>query len=108
MNRKARKSDSNKNDSNRNPKTRRRCTGGASSKDDANKQIGGKSRKGKTFVGMDLHKKFVRAAVLDDKGKVLQNNKVENSYESIKERFADMPCLQISSESSSVWHDNLA
>ena len=56
------------------------------------------------FVGMDLRKKFVQVAVLDDKGKVLQNGKVENNCESIKEHFADMPCLQISSESSSVWY----
>ena len=31
------------------------------------------------FVGMDVHKNYLQVAVLDEKGKVLNNSRVDNS-----------------------------
>ncbi|MGA9845866.1 MAG: hypothetical protein WBP64_13065 [Nitrososphaeraceae archaeon] len=31
------------------------------------------------FVGMDVHKNYLQVAVLDDKGKVLDNSRVDNN-----------------------------
>lgn len=58
------------------------------------------------YVGIDLHKKFLQVAVMDDNGKILQNRKVENTHQSIKKHFADIPLYaSIIMESSSVWYD---
>ncbi len=43
---------------------------------------------------------------MDDAGKVLQNDKVDNTHESIKKHFAKIPIsANIVMESSSVWYD---
>lgn len=31
------------------------------------------------FVGMDVHKNYLKVAVLDEKGKVLNNSRVDNN-----------------------------
>ena len=30
------------------------------------------------FVGMDLHKKYLQVAIVDDNGKVVENSKINN------------------------------
>jgi len=58
------------------------------------------------YVGIDLHKKFLQVAIMNNEGKVLQNNKVDNTHESIRKHFADIPLYaSIVMESSSVWYD---
>jgi len=58
------------------------------------------------YVGIDLHKKFLQVAVMDNDGKILQNKKVDNTHESIKKHFADISLYaSIVMESSSVWYD---
>jgi len=58
------------------------------------------------YVGIDLHKKFLQVAVMDNDGKILQNKKVDNTHESIKKHFADIPLYaSIVMESSSVWYN---
>ena len=95
MKKQARKSDSIKNEPN----------SSLSSPKNAKKQIRGKSKKG-MFVGIDLHKKFLQVAVMDDKGKILHNDKVENNQQAIKQYFKKIPKrANIVMESSSVWHD---
>ncbi len=43
---------------------------------------------------------------MDNNGKILQNNKVDNTHESIKKHFANIPLYaSIVMESSSVWYD---
>ncbi len=57
------------------------------------------------YVGIDLHKKFLQVAVMDNDGKLLQNKKVDNIHESIKKHFADISLYaNIVMESSSVWY----
>ncbi len=94
MNTKRRNSDSIGNESNsraRNP---------SSSK----KQIRVKKDKG-MYIGIDLHKKFLQVATMDNDGKILQNIKIENTHESIKKHFTDIPIhANIVMESSSVWY----
>ncbi len=97
MNKKARKSDSIKNES----KTR-----SVSSKRITKKQIR-KNPKKSMFVGIDLHKKFLQVAIMDDTGKVSHNDKVENTHQSIKKYFAKIPIsANIVMESSSVWYSD--
>ena len=35
------------------------------------------------YVGIDLHKNYLQIAVMDEKGKVLQNNKIDNDIQKI-------------------------
>ena len=35
------------------------------------------------YVGIDLHKNYSQIAVMDDKGKVLQNNKIDNDIQKL-------------------------
>src|SRR5215467_3461113 len=39
------------------------------------------------FVGMDVHKNYLQVAVLDEKGKVLNNSKVDNNLIKVNESF---------------------
>jgi len=69
------------------------------------KQIGNKITKN-MYVGIDLHKKFLQVAIMDNDGKILQNKKVDNTHHSIKKHFASIPLYaSIVMESSSVWYD---
>jgi hypothetical protein len=37
------------------------------------------------FVGMDLHKNYLQIAVMNEKGKVLENSRIDNKLEKIGE-----------------------
>ena len=37
------------------------------------------------FVGMDVHKKYLQVAVLDEKGQVLDNSRVDNNLTKVNE-----------------------
>ena len=39
------------------------------------------------FVGMDVHKNYLQIAVLDEKGKVLNNSRVDNNLIKVNEFF---------------------
>ncbi len=57
------------------------------------------------YVGIDAHKKFLQIAAVDEKGKLLLNERVINEHRYVKEFFAQFPrdktkCVV---ESSSVW-----
>ena len=40
-----------------------------------------------TFVGMDVHKNYLQVAVLDEKGNILNNSRVENNLIKVNEFF---------------------
>ncbi len=99
MNTKRRKSDSIKN------KSSSKIRSLSSSKRIPKNQIRNKITKS-MYVGIDLHKKFLQVAIMDNDGKVLQNNKVDNTHQSIKKYFSDIPIhANLVMESSSVWYD---
>lgn len=100
MNTKARKSDSIKNES-----SSFKIRKSLSPKKIPKKQIRSKSKKS-MYVGIDLHKKFLQVAIMDETGKVLQNDKVDNTHESIKKYFTKISIsANIVMESSSVWYN---
>jgi hypothetical protein len=33
------------------------------------------------YIGMDLHKKYLQVAVVDEKGKVMRNSKIDNDLD---------------------------
>ena len=37
------------------------------------------------FVGMDLHKNYLQIAVMNEKGKVLENSRIDNNLEKVGE-----------------------
>jgi hypothetical protein len=39
------------------------------------------------FVGMDVHKNYLQVAVLDEKGKVMSNSRVDNNLIKVNEFF---------------------
>jgi hypothetical protein len=39
------------------------------------------------FVGMDLHKNYLQIAVMNEKGKVLENSRIDNNLKQVGEFF---------------------
>ena len=57
------------------------------------------------FVGMDLHKNFLQVAVMDKKGKVLRNSKIDNDLKHVSKFFKSINSREkplVVMESSSV------
>ncbi len=69
------------------------------------------------YVGMDLHKNYLQIAVVDEKGKVIKNSKIENDIKKIGKFFDQIDHSKIKNhdnnrtttkvvmESSCVWYD---
>ena len=60
------------------------------------------------FVGMDLHKNFLQVAVMDKKGKVLRNSKIDNDLKHVGKFFKSINSREkplVVMESSSVWYN---
>jgi len=67
------------------------------------------------YVGMDLHKNYLQIAVVDEKGKLIKNNKIENDIQKIGKFFDHIDLSKIKNhdnnrtkvvmESSCVWYD---
>jgi len=62
------------------------------------------------FVGMDLHKDYMQIAVMDKKGKVLQNSRIDNNLKQISRFFENISSsssskTQVVMESSCVWYN---
>ncbi len=99
MKKKARNSDSIKNESGR-PKIRK----SPSKRTVPKKQIRDKAEN-IMYVGIDLHKKFHQVAVMNNKGKITRNEKIENTQQAIRQMFSKIPLsASIVMESSSVWY----
>jgi transposase len=58
------------------------------------------------FVGMDLHKNYLQVAMMDEKGKVLQNSRIDNDLKGV-DRFFDKISnpSRVVMESSCVWYN---
>src|SRR5215467_4416633 len=62
------------------------------------------------FVGMDLHKNYLQIAVMNEKGKVLENSRINNDVKQVG-RFFDENIKKLNEkvrvvmESSSVWYN---
>jgi hypothetical protein len=56
------------------------------------------------FVGMDLHKNYLQIAVMNEKGKVLENSKVDNNLKQVGDFFDNLNNECIVMESSCVWY----
>jgi transposase len=59
------------------------------------------------FVGMDLHKKYLQVAIVDDKGKVVENSKMNNDLSEVGKFFKDVnnQDAKVVMESSCVWYN---
>lgn len=63
------------------------------------------------FVGMDLHKSYLQVTVLDDKGKVLRNSRIDNNLSKVGRFFdridasASSNGVKVVMESSCVWYN---
>ena len=60
------------------------------------------------FVGMDVHKNYLQVAVLDEKGKVLDNSRVDNNLTKVNEFFDSLhpsSNTKIVMESSGMWYN---
>ena len=59
------------------------------------------------FVGMDLHKNYLQIAVMNDKGRVLENSRINNDLKQVGKFFENIKdekaCVVM--ESSSVWYN---
>ena len=59
----------------------------------------------KVFFGLDLHKKFLQVAAVDQKGNLLMNKRIENDFKIIEYEFSAFPKnAKYVLESSSVWY----
>ena len=60
------------------------------------------------FVGMDVHKNYLQVAVLDEKGKILNNSRVDNNMMKVNEFFDSLhPSnnTKVVMESSGMWYN---
>ena len=59
------------------------------------------------YIGMDLHKKYLQVAVVDEKGKVMKNSKIDNDLDGIGKFFNDVnnQDAKVVMESSGVWYN---
>src|SRR5262249_1665118 len=60
------------------------------------------------FVGMDLHKNYLQIAVMNDKGKVLENSRIDNNLKQVGrffEKNINDEKVRVVMESSSVWYN---
>src|SRR5215468_11203892 len=60
------------------------------------------------FVGMDVHKNYLQVAVLDEKGKVVSNSRVDNNLIKVNEFFDTLhPSnnTKVVMESSGMWYN---
>jgi len=59
------------------------------------------------FVGMDLHKNYLQIAVMNEKGKVLENSRINNSLKLLGKFFDNLndQKARIVMESSCVWYN---
>jgi len=60
------------------------------------------------FVGMDVHKNYLQVAVLDEKGKVLNNSRVDNDLTKVNEFFDSIHPnrnTKVVMESSGMWYN---
>jgi len=56
------------------------------------------------FVGLDVHKAYLQAAVVDDEGTLLKEERIPNDVSKIERFFADIADARIVIESSSAWY----
>jgi hypothetical protein len=56
------------------------------------------------YVGLDVHKKYHQAAVVDNEGTILKEARVPNDIKEIERFFADIEASKIAIESSSAWY----
>ena len=62
------------------------------------------------FVGMDVHKNYLQVAVLDEKGKILNNSRVDNNLIKVNEFFDSLHPnnnTKVVMESSGMWYIRL-
>jgi transposase len=60
------------------------------------------------FVGMDVHKNYLQVAVLDEKGKVLDNSRVDNNLTKVNEFFDSLhpnSKIKVVMDSSGMWYN---
>ena len=60
------------------------------------------------FVGMDVHKNYLQVAVLDERGKVLDNSRVDNNLTKVNEFYDSLhpsDDTKVVMESSGMWYN---
>ena len=60
------------------------------------------------YIGMDLHKNYLQVAVLDEKGRVLKNSRVNNEISTVGrffDRINSENNAKVVMESSCVWYN---
>ena len=57
------------------------------------------------FVGIDLHKKFMQVAIMDEDGEIVEEKKIDCDHKTVTREFTRLPenCRYVI-ESSSVWY----
>lgn len=56
------------------------------------------------YVGLDVHKNYLQAAVLDDDGQLIKQQRIPNSREEVTSFFATMRNAKVAIEASSMWY----
>ncbi len=46
---------------------------------------------GLMYIGMDVHKEYIQAAVMDEQGSVVREERFSNAKDSIESFFKDIP-----------------
>ncbi len=56
------------------------------------------------FVGLDVHRNYIQAAVMDEQGRILREEKIQNSLQNIQKFFTNIKDAKVVMESSNTWY----
>ena len=59
-----------------------------------------------TYIGMDIHKNFIQAAAMDEKGTILQEQRFDSDISGIKRFIGNLDATKIKAaiESTCTWY----
>jgi transposase len=56
------------------------------------------------LVGLDIHKNYIQAAVMNEQGRLLKKDKFRNDLQSVQRFFTNIREAKVVMESSSTWY----
>jgi transposase len=56
------------------------------------------------FIGLDVHRNYVQAAAMDEQGRIVREEKIQNDMQNITKFFANIKDAKVVMESSNTWY----
>ena len=56
------------------------------------------------FVGLDIHRNYVQAAVMDKQGRMVREERIQSNIQDLQKFFSNIKDAQVVMESSNTWY----